>query len=499
MQEFFIGVDSGTQGTKTIIIDNNGNVLGKATTSYALIQGLPQGHMEQNPETWQNAMLKTIKEAILSAKINKKKIKGLGVSGQQHGFVPLDKDGYVIRPAKLWNDTSTVQECTFLIEALGGEDEVINLIGNSILPGYTAGKILWLKNHEPNNYSKLNSVLLPHDYLNFVLTNKLSMEYGDASGTALMDVKTRKWSKKVVEAIDPDLLGKLPEISSSSEPIGYLHEELAKEMRLGQVLVAAGGGDNMLGAIGTGNTSPGKFTVSLGTSGTVYAYSEEPVIDLNGEIASFCDSTNAWLPLICTMNVTVATELVRKMFHKSYLELENSIRNTEPGARGLIFLPYLLGERVPNIPYGKGVLFGLTPNNFNAGHIARGVMEGVTMGLNYGVNRLIQHGIEPSEIRLTGGGSKNKEWRQIAADIFNSEIVTLKEEEGAAFGAALQAMWTYRLNQGEKIKIRDITDECVKIDENSRVKPISKNVDAYKKLQKTQDTLSISIRDFFRD
>jgi xylulokinase len=197
------------------------------------------------------------------------------------------------------------------------------------------------------------------------------------------------------------------------------------------------------------------------------------------------------------MNVTVATELVRNLFQKSHLELEEAIRNTKPGAEDLIFLPYLTGERVPNLPYGKGVLFGLTPNNFNLGHIARSFMEGVTMGLNYGINRFIQHGIEPFEIRLTGGGSKNKEWRQIAADIFNSEIVTLKEEEGAAFGAALQAMWTYRLSQGEKIKIREITDEFVKIDETSRVKPILKNVDLYKRLQKTQDELSIGVRDFF--
>jgi sugar (pentulose or hexulose) kinase len=253
----------------------------------------------------------------------------------------------------------------------------------------------------------------------------------------------------------------------------------------------------MMGAIGTGNTSSGKITVSLGTSGTIYAYSKQPLIDPRGEIAAFCDSTNAWLPLVCTMNVTVATELVRNLFKIDHVELEEKVRKAPAGSNGLLLLPYLTGERVPNIPKAKGLLYGLTPKNFELKYIARSTVEGVTMGLNYGLERMKKLGIKPEEIRLTGGGSKNHAWRQIAADIFNAQVVTLKEEEGAAYGAALQAMWTYRLSQGENISISEITDELVELDENSRIEPIKENVEIYNELQSKHNKLSKRIRDFF--
>ncbi|MCK4702123.1 xylulokinase, partial [Candidatus Bathyarchaeota archaeon] len=265
------------------------------------------------------------------------------------------------------------------------------------------------------------------------------------------------------------------------------------------VLVSAGGGDNMMGAIGTGNTSPGKVTVSLGTSGTIYAYSDAPVVDPGGEVAAFCDSTNGWLPLVCTMNVTVATELVRGLLRLSHAELETIVSETPPGCDGLVLLPYLTGERVPNVPRGKGVYYGLTPASFKAGHLARAAMEGVTMGLNYGLNRMRELGIDPEEIRLTGGGARNRAWRRIAADVFNAEIVNLKEEEGAAYGAALQAMWTHRLQQGERVTMSEITDDLVELDESSRLKPIKRNAEIYERLQSTQDRLSMDLRELFND
>jgi xylulokinase len=442
-------------------------------------------------------MLNTIKQVIISSKIDSEKVKGIGISGQQHGFVPLDSEGVVIRPAKLWNDTSTFEECSFLIKKLGGENEVIKLIGNTIPPGFTASKILWMKNHEPENFSKLDCVLLPHDYLNYILTGNQTMEYGDASGTALMDIKNRKWCKKVVDAIDLELTQKLPEINPSDTPVGYLKKEIGQEFGIKEALVSAGGGDNMMGAIGTGNTSPGKITVSLGTSGTIYAYSTQPVIDPKGEVAAFCDSTNAWLPLVCTMNVTVATELVRNLFKIDHMELEEMVKKSPAGSKGLLLLPYFTGERVPNIPKGKGLLYGLTPQNFRVEYIARSTVEGVTMGLNYGLDIMKMLGVKPEEIRLTGGGSKNRTWRQIAADIFDAQVVTLKEEEGAAYGAALQAIWTYRQSLGEKIGINEITDKLVELDETSRIDPIKENVEIYNKLQSRQNKLSKKIRDFF--
>ncbi len=498
---FFLGVDCGSQGTKTVVVDEEtGKVLGGGYEGYGFIEGLPLGHREQNPSTWVNAMIKTIRTAIADAKVNPTKIFGIGVSGQQHGLVPLDKAGKVIRPAKLWNDTSTAEECRWLIDKLGGVSNVVNLTGNTILPGFTAGKILWLKLHEPSNYSQLHTILLPHDYLNLWLTGNVIMEPGDASGTALMDTRTRRWRQEIIDIIDPDLVSKLPEIQTSTAPAGVLRKHAATELGLAEgVLVSSGGGDNMMAAIGTGNTRPGIVTVSLGTSGTAYAYSEKPVIDSTGEMHSFCDSTGAWLPLVCTMNVTVATELVRGFLGYGYDELERSVEEAPVGSGGLVLLPYFSGERTPNVPEGKGVLYGLTPETFKVSNLVRASMEGATLGLNFGLNRLRELGIEPEEIRLTGGGSKNKTWRRIAADVFGTTVVCVKVNEGAAYGGALQALWTYRRSLGVQDSISEITEKFVELDEESRIVPNSLNVREYHRLQNLQDRLSNNLRSIFHE
>ncbi len=498
--QYFIGVDNGTQSTKTIIIDGEtGMVVGRATERYGLIEGLPPGHKEQDPAVWISALNRTIKRALEASGIDPKDVRGIGVSGQQHGFVPLDEEGRVIRPAKLWNDTSTMRECQYLIRKLGGKSAVINLIGNSIPPGFTASKILWLKRNEPENYAKLRTVLLPHDYLNFYLTGRIVMEYGDASGTALMDVRTRRWCREVVEAIDPALWEKLPPIQSSDKPVGTVRREVADQFGFREdLLVSSGGGDNMMSAIGTGNTREGIVTASLGTSGTIFAYSETPIIDPEGEIAAFCDSTNAWLPLLCTMNVTVATEFIRDLFNLSHEDLTEAVESAPAGSEGLILLPYFEGERTPNVPDGTGVYLGLNSRTFNMAHMARAAMEGATMGMNYGLNRMRELGINPEEIRLTGGGAKNRAWRQIAADIFNVEVVCLEIDEGAAYGAALQAMWTYLNHIGEKTTIQEVTDRFVKVDERTRVKPKPSNVRIYRELQRLQDRLSRRLRGIFK-
>jgi xylulokinase len=491
---YFVGVDCGSQGTKAVVVDGmDGKVVGSGYVGYGLIEGLPAGHREQHPSTWVEAMIKSVRDALSEVKIEGS-VEGIGVSGQQHGFVPLDKNGNIIRPAKLWNDTSNAEECRWLIERLGGVREVVKLTGNTILPGFTAGKILWLRRHEPDKYARLAKVLLPHDYLNYWLTGRATMEPGDASGTALMDVGTRRWRREVVEAIDPALMEKLPEIRPSSEPSGKLRREAAESLELPEgITVSAGGGDNMMGAIGTGNTRPGIVTVSLGTSGTIYAYSKRPVVDPLGEAHAFCDSTGAWLPLACTMNVTVATEAMRGLLGLGYEELEEVVEATPVGSNNVLLLPYLTGERTPNVPDGKGVLYGLTPENFNAGNLARAAMEGATMGLNFGFNRLREMGIEPSEVRLTGGGSKNRAWRRMCADVFGVETVCLEVDEGAAYGAALQVLWTYE----GSTPISEITDSFVHLDEETRVKPDEGNVEMYRGLQRLQDRLSVDLRGAF--
>ena len=387
MRTLLIGIDSGTQSTKVLVVDaRNGKVLSAASQAYDLIPNLPPGAKEQHPHTWRAAAAAAIRQALKSAKAAAAEVKAIGVSGQQHGFVPLDLNDAVIRPAKLWCDTSTAAECDEIMSRLGGQKATIRAIGNAVLPGFTASKILWLKKYEPKNYRRLATVLLPHDYLNFWLTGRKVMEYGDASGTALLDVKTRKWSDAVLRAIDPELRDKLPPLIPSDQPAGCLQPSTAAALGLNtDVLVSAGGGDNMMGAIGTGNTRQGVITASVGTSGTIYACASKPVVDPQGEIAAFCDSANRWLPLLCTMNVTVATEMVRKDFGWTHEKFAAEAAKAPAGCDGLYMLPYLEGERTPNVPDGTGVMVGINTRTFKAGHYARAAMEGVTLGMNYGL------------------------------------------------------------------------------------------------------------------
>jgi xylulokinase len=368
-----------------------------------------------------------------------------------------------------------------------------------ILPGFTAPKILWLKRHEPANYKRLRHVLLPHDYLNFFLTGNYFMEFGDASGSALLDVRKRAWSRDAINAVDKNLADWLPPISASHEAAGTLRQELAKKYGFSrEVVVSAGGGDNMMGAIGTGNVAPGVVTASFGTSGTIYAYANQPVIDPQGEIAAFCSSSGGWLPLLCTMNVTTVTEQVRALFGQDHAAMAAAVNATPAGADGLVLLPYFAGERTPNVPDGSGVLLGLTQKTFRAGHLARAAMEGVTLGMNYGLRRLAALGVKAKEIRVTGGGARSPVWRQLMADIFGVPVVAMVEDEGAALGGALQAAWCVALRDGaKKAKLADFTAGAVRLDESTRCAPDKGNVARYRELQAVQDRLSLALRGVF--
>ena len=468
-----LGIDSGTQSTKTIVLDcETGEILASAQETFGLIEGLPPGHLEQQPETWTDAVDKTVRACLSKIGSRKDEVAGIGVSGQQHGAVVLNAKDQPIRPAKLWCDTSTAPQCEQFAAEFGGQKGLIELLGNAILPGYTVPKLLWLKQNEPANFKAIETVLLPHDYINFWLTGEMKMEYGDGSGTGWMDVRNRTWCKAILDFIDPSLMDRIPKPGSSRLPNGLLRDDLRKAWGLTQSLVvSAGGGDNMMGAIGTGNINPGCVTASLGTSGTLYSYSETPVIDPDGEIAAFCDSTDAWLPLVCTMNVTVATEQARALFGWDVATLDRQIASAPAGSGGVLFLPYLNGERTPNLPAGCGVYHGLNSQNMTAANMARAAMEGATLGLAYGLNRFRDLGVEPKEIRLTGGGSKSAIWRQICADVFGVPTVCLTSSEGAALGAAIQAAATANTVAGKRGALRELTARLVTLDESTRATP----------------------------
>ncbi len=469
----FLGIDCGTQSTKTIALDwESGEVLASAQKAYGFVPNLPPGAMEQDPKDWIDAAEQSIGEVIAKLGARKDEVRGIGVSGQQHGLVVLDEEDQVVRPAKLWNDTTTSAQCDQITNHFGGPDRVIALVGNTMRTGYTAPKILWLRQNEPENWKRTQSVLLPHDYLNFWLTGVKRMEFGDASGTALLDVKKRQWSTEVIDFIAEDLSGKLPPLMSSKHSRGSQREELCKKWSLAKApSVSAGGGDNMMAAIGTGNIQSGVVTASLGTSGTLFAFSAVPIIDPQGEVAAFCDSTDNWLPLICTLNLTLITEHIRKSFGWDYAQLEEQIRAVPAGCDGLLLLPYLTGERTPDLPNGTGVFHGLTLANFTAPHMARAAFEGVTFGLGYGLARFRELGMHPAEIRLTGGGSNSRLWRQMCADVFGVPTVCLQSGEGAGLGGAIQAGWAWNAEHGSDATLVEICDRLIKVDESSRNEP----------------------------
>ncbi len=472
-----LGIDVGTQSVKTIFYDFTiKRIVAESSAPLELISA-DDGTRAQKAQWWIDAIKDCL--AKVDTKI-KNSVLAIGVSGQQHGFVPLGKGENVLYDVKLWCDTSTSAECKEITYACGGEDKVLAESGNLILPGYTASKIVWLKNNKPELYKKLETILLPHDYINFFLTGNKVMEYGDASGTGFLNIKSRQWSEKILQAMDSKthLIDKLPKLISSEMPCGKIKTNIAHELGLPkETIVSSGGGDNMMGAIGTGAVKNGIVTMSLGTSGTLYGYSDKPITDKS--LAGFCSSTGGYLPLLCTMNCTVSLELSRALLNTKISELDKILSKTKPGSEGVITLPFYNGERSPNLPNGKGCILGLNMNNMNKENILRSSMEAAIFGMRFGLDNLRKLGFKPKEIRLTGGGSKSKIWRQMASDIFNLPIVVPEIQEAAAFGAALQALWIYKKHNQQDVDIADIVNEHVKIDNKKTHAPIKKNIAAY--------------------
>ncbi len=480
------GLDFGTQSVKVLVYDSSKKeVLALISHPFELISG-DDGVREQLASWYIDGLRDCFSRIDKSIK---ERIEALSISGQQHGFVPVAANGDVLANVKLWCDTSTARECDELTRLYGSKEELIRNVGNAILPGYTASKILAFKKSHPELYSKMAYVLLPHDYINYYLTGNITMERGDASGTALYNIYENRWDERLCSLIDDELIKKLPAVSDSKGIAGIVKEDVSKELGLRSgVLVAAGGGDNMMSAIGTGTVENGSLTMSLGTSGTLFAYSDHPVTDTKCRLAGFASSTGGYLPLLCTMNCTVASENMRGLFSLDVKEFDKEAERAPIGAEGIVLLPFFNGERVPNFPRGEGVLAGMNMSNIKASNIARATLEGVSFEFLLGLEAFKESGFEAQSLSLTGGGSKSAIWRQIIADLTGLEVRVPLVKEAAAFGAALQA-----LSVSEKRDLSLVVKDHIGFDNTKEAHPIaSRRIEyekAYRKWKSYMDSL----------
>lgn len=470
------GIDTGTQSTKVLCYDvGQKKVVASVSAPHAMISG-DDGTREQEAIWFLDAIRSCFAQIDPAIRKN---ITSVGVSAQQHGFVPVGSKGEVLAPVKLWCDTATSKECDILAERLGGEDRVFSLIDNQILVGYTAPKVLHLKRHNKSAYDKLAHILLPHDYINFYLTGVYSAEAGDASGTAFFDVKNQIWSEEVLSAIDDkkSLLSMLPPLVKAGEACGRVTEQAAKDLGIPSgIPVSSGCGDNMAAALGTGCVKPGSLTMSMGTSGTLFGYSDSIVSDKKGRLAAFCSSSGGYLPLLCTMNCTITTESIRALFGYDVKKLDELALKAPIGCEGVTMLPFFNGERVPNLPHGKGVLAGFDLSNMKVENIARAALESSIYAMKGGLDAFGELGFEPKHLVLTGGGSKSAIWRQIASDVLQLPLSVPAIVESAALGAALQALWT---DSGQSIEA--VAKEHVQFDETKGCEPNEESRQGYEK------------------
>ncbi len=447
---FLLGIDIGTSGTKTVLFDESGNTVANAVAEYPLYQ--PHiGWAEQDPQDWWMAVSSTIKEVIQKSGVDPSDIKGVGLSGQMHGAVLLDKDDKVLRKAIIWCDQRSSAECQ-QITSLIGKERLIEITANPALTGFTASKIMWVKNNEPEIFEKVKKILLPKDYIRYMLTGEFATEVSDASGMQLMDIPGRKWSDEVLSKleIDKSLLGKLYESQEVSGKVNNYGSQLTG-LKVG-TFVVGGAGDQAAGAIGNGIVRTGVVSSTIGTSGVVFAFSDKVTIDPMGRVHTFCHAVpNTWH----IMGVTQAAGLSLKWFRDNfcieekrtaelmkidpYVLMDKEAEKVDLGCNGLIYLPYLMGERTPHLdPNAKGVFFGLSAKHEKQ-DMLRSVMEGIVYSLKDCMEIIKEMGVDIKEVRASGGGGKSPLWRQMQADVFGTEITTINSDEGPALGVALLA------------------------------------------------------------
>ncbi len=439
--KLLLGIDLSTTGAKALLIDTHGRVVSSATTTLNLSTPHPLWS-EQDPREWWTATANSVKQALATANAAGEDVSAIGLTGQMHGLVLLDAEGEVLRPAILWNDQRCGAECDE-IRARINRAELVQITGNDALTGFTAPKILWVETHEPEIYRRTRHVLLPKDYIRYKLTGALAMDKADGSGTMLFDLRKRTWSSQILKTlnISPDWL---PQTFEGHETTGEVTREAAGQTGLNQgTPVVAGGGDQSAQAIGAGVVRPGTIAVTLGTSGVVFAATESPLIEPEGRLHAFCHAVvGRWHLMGVMLSAAGSLQWYRDKLacDRSFAELVDDAARVPAGSEGLIFLPYLSGERTPHPdPLARGAWVGLTTRHGQA-HLTRSILEGVAFGIKDMFCLMRDAGLGSiEEVRVSGGGAKSSLWRQILADTLDANLVTVNTTEGAAFGAALLA------------------------------------------------------------
>ncbi len=480
----YLGIDLGTSSVKLLVVDKEGNILESISKKYP-VNYFNSNWAEQDPMDWWNACYEGIKEIK-----NKSAIKGISFSGQMHGLVILDSEDRVIRPAIIWCDQRTTKECITLNNA---DFDINEIIGNEVLTGFTSPKLLWIKNNEPDNYKKIAKIMLPKDFIAYQLTGVFATDYSDASGTALLDVKNKEWSKKILDllSLSPD---QLPALHESYKRIGSIDREISIKLGLpSDTHVIIGGGDQAVGAVGVGAVEEGVLSLALGTSGVVFACNDSFQRDSKFRLHSFCHANGKFHQ----MGVILSASAALKWWIESVNEEEDYDKYTgeasliPAGSESLFFLPYLMGERTPhNDSFAKGTFIGLTPTHTRA-HMTRSVIEGVSFALNDTLTLLKGMNLPIDSIRVSGGGARSSLWKQILADTFGHDVICINSTEGPALGAAILAM----VGSGE---YKSVEEACSNITrETERTSP-GQNKDIYKELYSKYIQLYPLVKDAYR-
>ncbi len=483
---YIIGVDIGTSGTKTVLFDEIGTVIASHTIEYPMYQP-KNGYAEQDPADWADAAVNTIKAVMAKSGVKKEDVKGIGLSGQMHGLVMLDGDNKVIRPSIIWCDQRTANEVKWMNENIG-EKKLIEISANPALTGWTAAKILWVKNNEPENFEKCRKILLPKDYIRFILTGEYATEVSDASGMQLLDVANRKWSDELISlmGIDKSTLGKVYE---SCEVTGTLTKAMAEATGLCEgTIVVGGAGDNAAAAVGTGVVEDGKAFTTIGTSGVVFAHTSKVSIDPKGRVHTCCAAVpNTWHVMGVTQGAGLSLKWFRDNFCQAekdtarlmgvdeYYLMDKQAEKVPVGADKLLYLPYLMGERTPHLdPNARGVFFGLSAIHTKR-DMLRAVMEGVSYSLRDCVEVFREMNINVSDMMACGGGGSSPLWRSMLADLYNCPVKTVASKEGPALGVAILAA----VGAGIYSSVPEACKGIIKTDKVQN--PIEENVPQYEK------------------